>query len=240
LSIASIPPSMPITPFPGDSTSSTPRFPVLGDDRIVFRGVSWEAYNSLSEAVTEGRHVRLAYDGTDLEFMTTGLVHENLKELVSSFVGAVASWSRIKHTSFGETTWKSQDAKRGLQADLSYCLDPDKIRAATEALGRNSMDPADYPRPDLAVEIDISDPQVDRPSIYAVLRVSEVWRIGSERKVTIEHLQPDGSYAQVEASRFLHVTAEEIHDWLTAEDVGDEEVWFRRLTEWAMNRGPQA
>ena len=156
------------------------------------------------------------------------------------FVTALASWVGIAFVSFGEATLDAVNAQRGLQADLSYCFDPEKVRAAREALARESMDPADYPKPDLAVEIDISPSRIDRPSIYAALRVAEVWRVLRGRKVVIEHLQPDGSYAPAEASRFLPIRADEIAAWLTAEDVGVEEVWNRRLNEWAMGLGRRA
>jgi Uma2 family endonuclease len=216
-----------------------PPAPAAGDRRTVFRGVPWETYQSLSQAQGEGDHVRLAYDGKDLEIMTTSYLHEYLKERVGNLVQAVASWSRIAHVSSGEATLDAEEARRGLQADLSYCFEPEKVRLAREALARGSMDPADYPRPDLTVEIDLSPSQLDRPGIYAALRVAEVWRIGRGRtseevRVTIEHLQPDGSYAPAEASRFLPLTAAEIQGWLTAEDVGQEDVWYRRLNEWAM------
>jgi len=226
--------TIPPTTLPGDSTSWLP--PVLphGDHRTVFRGASWEAYQSLSQAQSEGEHVRLAYDGKDLEIVTTGNIHENLKILAGKFVHAVASWRGISHASFGEATLNAVNAKRGLQADHSYCFDPEKVRMARAALGRESTDPVDYPTPDLAIEIDMSPPQIDRPSIYAALNVPEVWRIIRGRRVIIEHLQPDGSYAPADASRFLPVSADEIHSWLTAEDVNQEEVWYCRLNQWAM------
>ena len=146
----------------------------------------------------------------------------------------MTSWRGIAHVASGEATWNALAASRGLEADLSYCFDPEKVRIAREALARKSMDPADYPKPDLAVEIDISPSQVDRPGIYAALNVAEIWRIQRDGRVVIEHLQPDGSYAPVEASRFLVISAGEIHGWLTAEDVGQEEVWYCRLNQWAM------
>ena len=167
--------------LPGDP-APPPLVPAYGDHRTVFRGVSWETYQSLSRAQGEGDHVRLAYDGKDLEIMTTGYVHEVLKELVGLIIKAVVSWRGIAHVGSGEATLDAVDAKRGLQADLSYCFDPEKVRTAREAVARGSTDPADYPRPDLAVEIDISPSQVDRPSIYAALKVSEVWRIKRDRK----------------------------------------------------------
>jgi Uma2 family endonuclease len=99
------------------------------------------------------------------------------------------------------------------------------------------MDLADYPKPDLAVEVDISPSQVDRPSIYAALKVAEIWRIQRDRRAVIEPPQADGTYAPAEASRFLGVTAAEVEAWLTAEDVTTEDAWYRRLNQWAMGLG---
>jgi Uma2 family endonuclease len=233
--MATIPPAAP----PGDFASPPPA-PPRGDHRIVFRGVSWEAYASLSRAQDEGDHVRLAYDGKDLEIRTTGYLHEALKELVGLIIKAVASWRGVPHVGSGEATLNAVDGRRGLQADLSYCFEPEKVRMAHEALAPGSMEPTDYPRPDLAVEIDISPSQVDRPGIYAALNVAEVWRVKRDRMVVIEHLRPDGSYAPVETSRFLGVSAKEIQGWLTAEDVGQQEVWYCRLQRWAMELGHPA
>lgn len=232
--IASIPPAA----LPGDPAATAAFVPFHGDHRTVFRGVSWEAYESLSRAQSEGEHVRLAYDGKDLEIMTTGYLHENLKELIAAIVRAITCWRVISCVSSGEATLNAVNAKRGLQADLSYCFEPEKVRRAREALARESMDLADYPMPDLAVEIDMSSSRIDRPSIYSSLRVAEVWHIQRGRKVVIEQLQADGSYAPVQSSRFLHISADEIHGWLTAEDAGQEEVWNRRLNQWAMGLGP--
>ena len=85
----------------------------------------------------------------------------------------------------GEATWET--LIRGLEADLSYHFDPEKIRVAREALARRSMEQADYPDPDLAIEIDMSGPKVDRPAIYADLSVAEVWRLGRGKEFVIEH-----------------------------------------------------
>lgn len=228
------------TASPGDPGPTPSSIPFHADHRIVFRGVSWETYESLSRAQGEGDHFRLAYDGKDLEIVTTSHLHEILKELVGHIVKAVISWRGIAHIGSGEATLNAVNAKRGLQADLSYCFEPDKVRMVQEALARGSMEPDDYPKPDLAVEIDTSPSQVDRPSIYAALNVAEIWRIRRDRTVIIEHLQPDGSYAPAGASRFLGITAEEAHGWLTAEDVDQQDAWYCRLQRWAMGLGRRA
>jgi Putative restriction endonuclease len=206
-----------------------------GDQRIVIRGVDRELYNRLDEAIGEGQHVRLAYDGKDLELMTTGHIHESFKMRMGTFVGAVTAGLDVDHLSAGQTT----ESDRGLEADQSYYFDPEKLRVARAALARRSMDLADYPKLDMAIEIDISRSQVDRPSIYKALRVAEVWRFNGITLV-IEQLQPDGSYVRVEVSRFLPIPLDEVVAWLTADDALLETAWNRRLYQWAMGLGRQA
>ena len=124
-----------------------------------------DAYESLSRATSEGEHIRLAYDGKDLEIMVTSNLHANRKDLLGRIIAACDDVASIPCVSNGEATWETPE--RGLQADLSYHFDPEKIRAARQALARNSMEQGDYPSPDLVVEIDLSGPRVDRPAIYA-------------------------------------------------------------------------
>lgn len=206
-----------------------------GDQRIVIRGVDADLYNRLDAAMGEGQHVRLAYDGKDLELMTTGHKHERLKDRFGSSIKAVILALAIPCMSCGRKTWKTEAADRGLEADLSYYFDPEKIRIARQAEDRGSTDPADYPTgADMAVEIDISSPQVDRPTIYRALGTVEVWRFDGHA-LLIEQLQPDGTYALSEESRFLRIRPAEVMAWLTAEDVGDEEAWTFRLFQWALD-----
>ena len=204
----------------------------FGDQRIVIRGVDRDLYNRLDEAIGEGQHIRLAYDGKDLELTTTGELHEYYKILLDKFVNTVTSTLGIDHVGSGEKTWKTEETDRGLQADLSYYFVPAKMRMSRDARKRKSMDPADYPSsPDLAIEIDASRPRVDRPSIYAALRAEEVWRFdGAE--VTIEQLQPDGTYAPAQSSRFLPVRRRgDRAAWILDDDATLGLVWARRLRE---------
>ena len=99
----------------------------------------------------------------------------------------------IPRKKLGETTWKRPEIARGIQADQCYYLSADKLAADKAARARKSNDVADYPNPDLAVEIDLSDPKVDRSDIDAQLRVPEVRRLDGESLV-IEHLQAHGTY----------------------------------------------
>ena len=160
-------PAQPIAAAP--PPSSRQASPMTGDQRIAIRGVSWDLYDRLSEAIGDKQHVFLAYDGKDLEIMTKGPNHEDYRDLIGDFVKAVRGACGIPGRGFGETTWKRAMAARGIEADQCYLFDPDKLAIANAAAKRsNSI--ADYPDPDLVVKIDISPPLVDRPGIYAALK----------------------------------------------------------------------
>jgi Uma2 family endonuclease len=211
----------------------SPRAPevILGEQRIVIRNVSWDLYDRLSDAIDEHQHVYLAYDGKDLEIMTKGRVHEVYRALFMRLVNALTFELRIRYRGVGETTWKRPEIARGLESDLGYYFTSKKLAADAKALARKSNNVADYPNPDLAIEIDISPSEVDRPAIYAAMKVPELWRFDGESLV-IEHLQKDGTYAPVESSQFLPVRAEEVYRWVAVEDTNDALAWEQRLREW--------
>jgi len=224
--------TQPTTFLPPPSTGDRIPAAGAGEQRIVIRGLSWDLYDRLSDAVGERQHVYLAYDGKDLELMTTGPIHDHYTELFGWFMRFVASELRIRCRPLGQTTWKRPEIARGLEADRCYYFTPKKIKAELKGLAKKSNNIADYPNPDLAIEIDISPSQVDRPGIYAALKVPEVWRFDGESLV-IGQLRPDGSYAAAEQSLFLPVRAEEVCRWVVHEDSSDELAWEQRLREWA-------
>jgi Uma2 family endonuclease len=210
----------------------------IGDLRTVFRGVDWHTYNQLSQATGEGQHVHLIFDGKDLEIMVVGNIHERFKEWLGLIVRAVIMGRDLDCVGCGETTWKT--LTRGLEADLSYYFDAEKVRIAEAAMARGSLDPADYPRPDLAIEIDMWPPQVDRAAVYMDLGVAEVWRLIRGEELIIEQLQPDGSYVRSDESKFLHIRADVVLKWLNETANEREASWNRRLNQWAMELGRHA
>ena len=50
----------------------------------------------------------------------------------------------------------------------------------------------------------MSPPKIDRPGIYAALKVAEIWRFdGEQQQLFIERLEDDGTYRTVDRSSFL-------------------------------------
>ena len=139
--------------------------------RIRIPGMSFQAYETWVESLPERSPVRMAFDGRSLEIMVKGPVHEDFRGLLGRFVEEVTGELRIRMVGLGETTWKRPGVERGLEADQCYFFSIAKIDAVNEALARKSNDVSDYPDPDLAIEVDISPSEVDRPAIYAALRI---------------------------------------------------------------------
>ena len=149
------------------------------------RGTTTSA--SLTRSVT-GEICRVAFDGKDIEMMTLGPWHESEKSLLEAFIAIVAGELKIERQPLGSTTWKRKKLKRAIESDLCYYFDPAKLAAYAAALRSNNVDV--YPNPDLAVEIDISKPKIDRPGIYAALEVPEFWR--SRKRVGVDRATRPG------------------------------------------------
>jgi hypothetical protein len=164
--------------------------------------------------------------------MVIGPVHEGLGDLLDMFVGEVCEGLDLDFHGLGSTTWKRPDVGRGIEADACYCFDPAKVRLCRAADARGANDAAAYPIPDLALEIDISPPLIDRPGIYSKLQVPEVWRFGDDA-VSIEQLDGSGNYVAADTSRFLYVRAEEVIRWLREANSMTRPAWKRAIREWA-------
>jgi Uma2 family endonuclease len=204
---------------------------VPAEERGVMRDVSYGLYDCLSSSLSEHASIRVAYDGKDVEIMVVGPIHDRLKESAGLFIHEVSVGLGIDYRAQGSTTWKRAALERGLEADQCYYFDPAKLAAGDAAVSCKSNDVADYPNPDLAVEIDISPSKIDRPGIYAALEVTEVWRFRDET-VSIEQFGPDGAYTTAAASRFLHVRPDEVMRWIADGQAGNPGDWARRLREW--------
>src|SRR5262249_43542930 len=137
----------------------------------------------------------------------------------------------ISSASLGKTTWVRPEVERGIEADQCFYFDAEKLEANAKATARESEDIADYPNPDLAIEVDISPPKIDRPGIYAALRGPETWRF-PPRGVDIERLTDQGSYAAMDQSGFLPIRKDEVARWVLQEDRSDLQAWKRRLRAW--------
>lgn len=98
-------------------------------------------------------------------------IHEKWKQLIGRLIEVLAEERNIPISAYGSTTWQRQDLARGLEADQCYY-----IQHANSMRGKTEIDLQLDPPPDLAVEIEVTHPLLDRSEIYASLGVQEIWR----------------------------------------------------------------
>ncbi len=159
---------------------------------VLLGGISWSLYQNLLAEIRNGA-VRLTYDHGWLEIMTLSPLHEKVKKILARLIEAYADSNEIDVEGFGSTTFCREELQRGLEPDECYY-----VSHAADVAGKSKLDLAVDPPPDLAVEVDISPPDLAKQPIYAALGVPEVWRYDG-RRLTPPRRTADG-YAEVETS----------------------------------------
>lgn len=198
------------------------------ESRVSFRA-SWEFYRHLERELGD-QHVLSAFDGESIELMSPSFLHERLKCRSGLLVLALVGILGIPSLCAGSTRWISSDARKGLEADESYYLSPEKI-AASSALPLDAPDES-FPKPDLTIEIHLCPSQVNRPGIYAALGVPELWWLKQDA-FTIECLDAIGRYKAVKSSPLLRISAEDLDHWILSQPLQDDNQFLAEFTAWA-------
>ena len=149
------------------SQVSTPPRP----QHLTLYGVSWREYTRMLRAFAERPGYHLTYDRGTLEIMSPLFAHEFGADLLGRFVVVLTEELGLPIQAARSTTFRRRRMRRGLEADHSWW-----IAHAAQIRGKERIDLRVDPPPDLAIEIDLTHRSINRMSIYARLRVPEVWR----------------------------------------------------------------
>ncbi len=171
---------------------SIKRIDVPPGQRVLLRDVTWQEFETILDELGEHRAARVAYDRGVLEIMAPLPEHEDDKEIIGDLVKVLLEELDIEFRSLGSTTFKNQAMLQGIEPDQCfYIQNESKIR------GKKRLDLTQDPPPDLALEIDLTSRT--HPSIYAALKVPELWRF-EKGKLQINLLQNE-SYVVSEQSQ---------------------------------------
>jgi len=194
---------------------------------VVLENVDWRTYSRLARVFADRPAVRLTYDRGTLEIMSPLPAHETAAYLLGRFIDAITEELGLPVKAGRSTTFRRRRRKRGLEADNSYWIaNESKVR------GKQTIDLRVDPPPDLAIEIDLTHSSMDRMSIYAALRVPEVWRL-DDHGLTCHLLQPDGHYAPSALSLcFPQLKPADLLPFLRLRDREDDNAIVRQLREW--------
>ncbi len=204
--------------------------PVPSGQRLVLGGVSWRTYERLLR-VFDDRHLRITYDRGALEIMTLSPQHERFKHLLVLLIAALVEELGWNMAGFGSMTFKRRKRQRGLEPDECFWIQSEPL-----VRGKDKIDLRRDPPPDLVIEIDWTRSSLDRLSIYAVLRVPEVWCFdGQSLRVLL--LGPDGQYVESDRSRaFPFLPMPEVARFLGMRAAHSETDLVRQFRAWVRER----
>jgi Uma2 family endonuclease len=140
--------------------------------KLELQNIDWEEYEHLltqMESFHPGH--RLSYDRGRLIIVSPSLEHERAKEFISSLIQAFAEELDLPLEPAGATTFKRKLLKKGVEADACFY-----VQSAARVIGRRTFRGGEYPPPDVAVEVDMSNDSLDKFHIYVALGVPEIWR----------------------------------------------------------------
>ncbi len=206
---------------------------------VILRAVSWEMYCQLRDEEANNS-VRMTYLDGDLILMSPEMRHDHLVELLTLLVRAVASacgWEikGIRTTTLRLGADPEQSRGSAKEADAAFYIGANEGRMRR----RNQLDLNVDPPPDLAIEVEnTSGMTAIALSIYARLRVPEIWRFrAADQSVVICCLDvAAGAYVvRGESQIFPGLTPALIRAALARYDVGDigEIAWSEWLRAWA-------
>ncbi|MBW3540097.1 MAG: Uma2 family endonuclease [Planctomycetes bacterium] len=201
--------------------------PLLPDEqRFLLTNVSWEFYERLLEELGD-RHIRVTFDRGNLELMSPSYRHERGGSVLGFLVQVAFEELDIRFISGGSTTFKRKLLKRGLEGDDCFWVENvDRI------LGKDDIDLDIDPPPDISIEIDITRSSLDRMSIYAALRVPQVWRFDGEM-LEVHCLRDDGSYELCDRSpTFPFLPLEKVAEFLIHSFDVDDLTLRREFRAW--------
>lgn len=198
-----------------------------GEERIVLANVAWDVYGRLASESRRGG-TRLTYDQGVMEIMLPSCGHERVKRRMSRMIETITEELNIPIDSAGSTTLKSQLKEKGVEPDECYYIaNEPRVR------GRDDLDLATDPLPDLAIEIDITASSLDQLAIYSAFGVPEVWLCNGE-KVEFHAIETDGTYTRRDRSRaFPFLKPADLERFLALRNESDETTWIRSFRQWA-------
>jgi len=188
-----------------DKASSPPDYAVSNDSRVLLHDVEWSTYVKLRDAY-EDRHLRMTYLQGELEITSPGRQHAVSSTMIGRLLELFCLEREIPL--YGYETYREEALERGLEPDECYARGIDK------------------PRPDVAIEVIVSSPLLDKLEVYRGLEIPEVW-VFQARRFTI-HCLRGGRYVTIRSSEvFPEVDLSRIAHYVTQPDQNAAVVAFR-------------
>jgi Uma2 family endonuclease len=194
--------------------------------QVILHGVSWETYERLLADFAESHAAHFAYDQGVLEIHVPSAKHEEANRTMALLIEMLALELDVSVRNLGSPTFKREDLAWGCEPDTCFY-----IQSAQRIHGKDEIDLAVDPPPDLVIVIDITHPSLDKLPIYAAIGVPEIWRYDGHA-VTLVILQ-DGAYvAREESIAFPRLTREVLSRFMAESKQQERTAWLRSVRAW--------
>lgn len=197
------------------------------EERILLHNVNWATYEQLLSNYEDGASPRFAFDRGTLEIMSPSSEHEELSDLITQLVFILAEEWNFEYRSFGRTTFRREELESGIEPDGCFY-----IQSVDRISGVKRLDLAAHPPPDIAIEVDVTSPSLNKLPIYARIGVPEIWRYDGQ-KLTVFLLQGSEYQESHESQSILRLTSTTLSQMIAQGISMKRSVWVRAVREWA-------
>lgn len=199
---------------------------LMGEQRVILNGVSWECFEMLLNELDEHNGTRLAYTDGMLEIMSPLMPHEHTKRLLEKFVDVLCEELELNIRSAGSLTSKRSNLKKGMEPDSAFY-----IQHEPQIRHNEHIDFEKDPPPDLMIEVDFSSSSLAKEPIYLALQIPEVWRY-TKGTLTIKVLG-DGRYVETqESAAFPGLPLTQVPEFIDQSLVIGEAQTIRAFRQW--------
>lgn len=221
---------MPVATLDAPERVGTPLAPPPSEQRLELGGMNWERYIRVADAVPDHAGARMTYLDGSLTFVTTSRRHDALSECLSDLVKIVAVGIGVNWAVAGRATFRREDKRTGVEGDQTFYFGAH----ASRMRGNINVDLKTQPPPDLAIEVEVSNPAEMSILAWSRIGVPEVWWFHVDSwTLTFLALQEDGTYLPVTRSLALPtLTPEDVADQLRRSEEMDTSPWYQALSTW--------
>ena len=198
------------------------------DQIVILRGIHWDTYERLLADQQESSGTRLNFDCGTLEIVSPSSEHEQLKETIALLFQLLASELEIDVLAVGSTTFRRKDLRKGFEPDASFY-----IRNAQPIRNQPRIDLRRDPPPDVVVEIQVTNPAIDKLSIFAAAGVPEVW-LYRDAQVEILGLESKTYQRKPESSFLPGVTDPVLTNFVRSSRTMKSVEWIKTVRAWAI------
>jgi Uma2 family endonuclease len=203
-------------------TTTTP----YSEQRTILLNITWQTFKTMLAEMGCQRGTRLAYDSGTVEIMTPLMPHENSNRLIEGLVIVLCEELGLEVKRSGSLTLLRDDLERGAEPDSSYYIQNEAL-----VRGKENIDLAIDPPPDLVLEVEYSRSKIDKNQLYASMGIPEFWRYNGN-VLRIYQLQ-SGQYVESNQSRiFAPVLVNEIPRFLIESRTVGEITCTRNFRNW--------